>query len=56
MVSPELACVYGNYFNTANDTAMALYHASWTSYIQRLRNVRCAQWFFYSCSCCSVSR
>eukprot|EP01052_Picozoa_sp_SAG31_P023448 SAG31_NODE_1933_length_6879_cov_3.230973_3_plen_812_part_00 len=38
MVSPELPCVYGNYFAAANRTAQELYLSSWASYIASYRN------------------
>ena len=38
MVSPELPCAYGGYFDAANATGNELYLASWASYIATLRN------------------
>ena len=38
MISPELPCVYGSFFNDANATGQQLYLDSWRSYISSLRN------------------
>jgi hypothetical protein len=38
MISPELPCVYGSYYDATNATGKALYMATWTQYIQTLRN------------------
>jgi beta-galactosidase/beta-glucuronidase len=38
LVSPELACAYSEYYAGANATGIELYTASWTAYIQSLRN------------------
>ena len=37
-MSPELACAYSGYYAGANATGIELYTASWTAYIQSLRN------------------
>lgn len=38
LLSPELPCAYGSYYNAASKVGQKLYATSWASYIQRLRN------------------
>jgi len=38
MISPELPCAYGGFFDAANATGQELYLTSWASYIATLRN------------------
>ena len=38
LVSPELQCAYGQYYDAANAVGLALYRSTWRGYIKRLRN------------------
>ena len=38
LVSPELPCAYGSYYDATNDAGKALYLSSWRQYVQALRH------------------
>lgn len=38
LVSPELPCVYGSYYDATNAAGKALYESSWVQYVQSLRH------------------